>query len=88
MKVTLYASVDFNDILQEDKVWACYLHACVRYVEEKQMNNTSLRGRFGLDESYKSQMSRLIKLAVERNLIKPFDPSTAPRYMRYIPIWA
>ena len=88
MKVTLYASIDFNDILQEDKIWACYLHACVRYVEEKQMNNTSLRERFGLDESYKSQMSRLIKLAVESNLIKPFDPSTAPRYMRYIPIWA
>lgn len=88
MKVTLYASTDFNDILLEDKLWACYLHACVRYVEEKQMNNTSLRERFGLDESYKSQTSRLIKLAVEKNYIKPFDPTTAPRYMRYIPIWA
>lgn len=88
MKVTLYASLDFNDILQEDKLWACYLHACIRYVEEKHMTNTSLRERFGLDDSYKSQMSRLIKQAVENKLIKPFDPTTAPRYMRYIPIWA
>ena len=88
MKVTLYASLDFNDILQEDKLWACYLHACIRYVEEKHMTNTSLRERFGLDDSYKSQMSRLIKQAVESKLIKPFDPTTAPRYMRYIPIWA
>ncbi len=88
MKVTLHAPSDFNDILQEDKLWACYLHACVRHVEGKQMNNTSLRERFGLDESYKSQMSRLIRLAVESKLIKPFDPTTAPRYMRYIPIWA
>ena len=88
MKVTLYTSLDFNDILQEDKLWACYLHACIRYVEEKHMTNTSLRERFGLDDSYKSQMSRLIKQAVESKLIKPFDPTTAPRYMRYIPIWA
>ena len=88
MKVTLYAFMDYSDILPEDKLWACYLHACARYVEEKQMNNTSLRDRFGLDESYKSQMSRLIKLAVENKLIKPFDPATAPRYMRYIPYWA
>lgn len=88
MKVTLYASLQFDDILQEDKLWACYLHACIRYVEEKHMTNTSLRERFGLDDSYKSQMSRLIKQAVESKLIKPFDPTTAPRYMRYAPIWA
>ena len=47
----------------------------MRYVEKIQMNNTSLRERFGLDENYKAQMSRLIKLAVERNLIKSFDLS-------------
>lgn len=88
MKVTLYALLGFNDILQEDKLWACYMHACVRYVEGKQVNNTSLRERFGLDESYKSQMSRLIRQAVENKLIKPLDPTTAPRYMRYIPFWA
>lgn len=88
MKVTLYAALDFNAIPLEDKLWACYLHACVRYVEEKHMTNTSLRERFGLDDSYKSQMSRLIKQAVDRRMIKPFDPTTAPRYMRYIPNWA
>ena len=26
--------------------------------------------------------------AVNENLIKPLDPNTAPRYMKYIPIWA
>ena len=33
-------------------------------------------------------VSRLIKEAVELKLIKPLDPDTAPRYMKYIPIWA
>lgn len=88
MKVTLYSFLPFTDLLPEDKVWSCYLHACIRFVEGKQMNNTSLRERFGLDDSYKTQMSRLIKLTVESKLIKPFDPTTAPRYMRYIPFWA
>ena len=26
--------------------------------------------------------------AVSKKLIKPLDPSTAPRYMKYVPIWA
>jgi len=30
----------------------------------------------------------LIKDAVELRLIKAVDPTTAPRYMKYIPIWA
>lgn len=87
MKVTLYSAVQFSDLLLEDKLWACYFHACIRYVEEKQMNNASLRERFGVDDHYKSQMSRVIKLAVDKNLIKPFEPETAPRYMRYVPWW-
>ena len=51
------------------------------------MNNTSLRERFGLDDSYQSQISRLLKAAVNAKYIKAHDELTAPRYMRYIPIW-
>lgn len=32
--------------------------------------------------------SRIIKDTVTAGLIKPLDPDTAPRYMRYIPAWA
>ena len=41
------------------------------------MTNTTLRNRFGLGESYQSQISRLIRLAIEKQLINPFDESTA-----------
>ena len=88
MRVTMFSIRAFNDIDQKDKLWACYMHACVRFVEGKQMTNASLRERFGLPDSGASQISRLIKAAIEIKLIKPFDPTTAPRYMRYIPIWA
>lgn len=87
-RVTLYSYKPFADILTEERLRACYFHACILFVEGKQMSNASLRERFGLDESFKSHISRLIKQAVENQYIKAFDPETAPRYMRYVPIWA
>ncbi len=64
------------------------MHACIKYLNQEQLSNTSLRERFGLKESSSGSISRLIKLAVEKKLIKPFNSETAPRYMKYIPIWA
>lgn len=87
-KVTLYAEMPFSSLSAEDKLWACYLHACVKQVENEQLTNTTLRERFGLKPSSSGSVSRLIKEAVNMKLIKPLDPETAPRYMRYIPYWA
>jgi len=87
-KVTLFSEIPFSNIAPEDKIWACYLHACVLYVQGEQLTNSSLRERFGLKTSSSGSVSRLIKEAVELKLIKPLDPTTAPRYMKYIPIWA
>jgi len=87
-KVTLFAEVPFSSISAEDKLWACYLHACIKQVQGEQLTNSSLRERFGLKDSSSGSISRLIKEAVEKKLIKPVDPTTAPRYMKYIPIWA
>ena len=87
-RVTLYAEMPFSSIPPEDKLWACYLHACIKQVQNEQLTNTSLRDRFGLKETSSGSISRLIKEAVNKKYIKPFDPTTAPRYMKYIPIWA
>ncbi|MBQ9687436.1 MAG: putative DNA binding domain-containing protein [Oscillospiraceae bacterium] len=87
-RVTLFSEMPFSNISMEDKLWACYLHACVKQVEGEQLTNSSLRERFGLKESSSGSVSRLIKEAVTLNFIKPLDPTTAPRYMKYIPIWA
>lgn len=87
-RVTLFAEIPFSSISTEDKLWACYLHACIKQVQGEQLTNASLRERFGLKESSAGAVSRLIKEAVKSGFIKPLDPSTAPRYMKYIPIWA
>ena len=87
-KVTLFSEMPFSNITPENRIWACYLHACIKYVEGDAITNSSLRTRFALKESSAGNISRLIKDTIEAKLIKPLDPTTAPRYMKYIPIWA
>ena len=88
MKVTLFSENSFSNLSAEDKLWSCYLHACIKQVSGEFLTNSSLRERFGLKESSSASISRLIKDAVNAKLIKPLDSKTAPRYMKYIPIWA
>ena len=87
-KVTLFAEMPFTNISPEDKLWACYLHACIKQVQSEQLTNSSLRERFGLPSTSAGSISRLIKEAVASKVIKPLDPDTAPRYMKYLPYWA
>lgn len=87
-KVTLYAPKSFLEMGKDEKIHACYLHACLKYVMKEQLSNASLRGRFGLDSRENSKISRLIRESLDAEKIKPLDPDTAPRYMRYIPFWA
>lgn len=87
-KVILFAHVPFKDMSKEDKVRACYLHSCLKYVTRDFMTNSTLRERFGLDDKDISIVSRIIKDAVDADMIKALDPNTAPRYLKYVPFWA
>lgn len=87
-KVTLFAEMEYTNIPMDDKLWSCYLHACLMYIQGDALTNGTLRNRFGLKDSSAGSVSRLIKEAVEQKRIKAIDPETAKRYMRYVPIWA
>lgn len=87
-RVILFSEMPFSSISVEDKLRACYFHACIKHVQGEQLTNSSLRERFGLKDSASGSISRLIKEAVALKIIKPLDPTTAPRYMKYIPMWA
>lgn len=58
-----------------------------KYIEGDGITNSSLRERFGLKPTSSASISRLIKEALEKKLIKPIDSETGQRYMKYIPIW-
>ena len=51
---------------KDDRIRACYLHACLRYVERNYMTNTSLRARFGIEEKNSAMASRIIKETLEQ----------------------
>lgn len=87
MRVSLRQAVPYKDISPQERLDACYWHACICYAQGDYATNQSLRERFGLKPSNASQISRLIKDAVEKGLIKPVDPDTSPRYMKYEPAW-
>ncbi len=73
---------------KNDRVRACYLHVCLKYVQREFLTNSSLRERFGIKEQNRSMASRLIRDAIEAQAILPYDPSAAPKLMKYVPWWA
>lgn len=71
-----------------DRIRACYLHACLKFVNREFMTNSSLRERFGIETKNSATASRLIKEALEAGVIVPHDASAAPKLMKYVPGWA
>jgi len=87
-RAVLFAHRPLTKMGKDDRVRACYLHACLRYVNRDFMTNTSLRERFGIDAKNSATASRLIKEALEAGMIRPYDKEAARKLMKYVPIWA
>jgi predicted HTH transcriptional regulator len=88
-RAVLFARQSFADMDRSDRIRACYLHACLQYVQRGRMTNRSLRERFGIEEKNRAQISRVISETVEADLIRPYDPeSGSRRHASYVPFWA
>lgn len=84
----LFGHKSFADMDKEDRIRACYLHCCLRYVNREPTNNSSLRERFGIEQKNQAQVSRVLKDTVAAGLIRAYDPDAGTKAMRYIPAWA
>lgn len=87
-RATLFSYRPLAEMDKNDRLRACYLHACLRYVTRQPMTNASVRARFGIAEKNSATASRLIKEAIGAGLVVSYDPTAAPKLMRYIPAWA
>ena len=87
-RTVLYAQKPLSEMNKTDRVRACYLHACLRYVMNLSMSNTSIRERFGISEKNASQASRVLKESVESGLVIIQDPEVGTRSRTYLPFWA
>jgi predicted HTH transcriptional regulator len=84
----LFAHKPLSAMDKAERVRACYLHACLRYVTRQPTTNASLRKRLGIDEKNIATASRLLGEAVESGLIVIADPEVGTRSRSYLPFWA
>ena len=47
-RALLFAHKPLRDMDRQERLHACYMHACLRYVTQQPMTNSSLRARFGI----------------------------------------
>ena len=89
-RITLYRTRDIFKLTNEEKAKSIYWHCTLIFVLNGQpLTNELVCERFGIQEQNRSDASRLLKLAKDAQLIKPFDPtSNSKKYARYIPFWA
>jgi ATP-dependent DNA helicase RecG len=88
-KVILYSYQKFADMNKKDRIRACYQHACLKYITNDKMTNSTLRERFKIADENAAMVSRIIKDTYDAGLIKEEDPeNTSRKYVKYIPNWA
>ena len=86
--VILSAFKKWTDTSKEERVQACYQHACLKYLANEMLTNKSLRERMGVDEKNYPLISAVIKEALLQGLIKVGTPAgTNRRDIAYIPHW-
>lgn len=79
---------EWSDTTREERVQACYQHACLKYLSNEMMTNKSFRERMGVTDKNYTAISGVIKETLERGLIKVGTPEgTNRRDIAYIPSW-
>jgi ATP-dependent DNA helicase RecG len=81
---------DFSEMSLDERIRACYQHACLRWVTGRgTTTNGTLRARFGLQPNRAAQITRILKEALERGAIRDADPKNLSRAQSaYLPYWA
>lgn len=87
-RVFLFPRKNLKEMTKQEKISACYQHACLMYEDGKAVNNQSIRERFEMGRNDSSVASRIISDTVEAGFIKPADmETTSKKYMTYIPFY-
>ena len=87
-RVVLFSHKPLSAMEKEERVRACYLHACLRYVTRQPMTNASVRQRFGIAPANKAVASRLLREALGTGRIRLVNEDVADKLRAYLPFWA
>ncbi len=86
--VTIFGPRRFADMTPDERIRACFQHACLCFERGSPMSNASLRLRLGLSEKQYPQVSNVIKDAIAAGRIKPRAEDQPNRNARYVPFYA
>ncbi len=88
-RVSLFPQKPLAQMTKQEKIMACYQHACLMFEDNTPINNQSIRERFGLNKNQSSAASRIIADTLEEKLIKPADEnSVSKKFSTYVPFYA
>ena len=87
LRVMLFGPRELKTMEKNDRIHACYLHACLRHVMRDPMTNTSLRERFGIAPQNSAIASRIIRDTLAAKLIIPHGDARG-KYAKYAPFWS
>jgi predicted HTH transcriptional regulator len=87
-RAVLYAAKPLSKMSPDDRIRACYQHACLCYVSGREMTNSTLRKRLGIDPRNRATASRIISDSIATGLVKAFTQGSKSRkYAKYVPFW-
>jgi predicted HTH transcriptional regulator len=87
--VTLFAYRKYANLDRQERIYACYQHACLKYVTNDKMTNLTLWKRLGIDKQNYPMASRIIKDALIAGKIKEEKTENQSRNNKgYVPFWA
>lgn len=79
----------FAEMDREERIRACYQHACLLYVSGKRMTNATLRQRLGIKGSNYPIASRIIRDTIDSNLVRAHLIGIGGKKdSSYVPFWA
>jgi ATP-dependent DNA helicase RecG len=88
-RITVFDHKSLRQFNSNERVNLVYMHCCLQYVKHAPMTNETLRSRFAEGILSSTVASRWINEAVDRGMIRPFDPdSSSRRHASYVPVWA
>lgn len=87
MRVVIFGPRDLSKMSKQDRVWSCFCHCVVRWLQHDHMSNNSLRERFSLKDEEYQIASAVIADARKAKRIIPADPDQGKRNAKYIPYW-
>lgn len=82
----LFSPRGFAAVDRQDRIRACYQHACLWFVSGKRMTNATLRDRLKIEKRNYSAASHIIRDTIAEGLIR--QAAGSRKDASYVPFWA